>query len=176
MDVIILVLNKEIRKYKRRTSIKPQQIKDIIKSLTIEKYKLDTFYLEKIHKSELRLKLSRLYYNNYQKGNGLFITLVPKVYNNVFLFVGLITLGTFDWLIKLSVQTFQPKIVNVHQFIGHCLIPLDPWMNDSTKKLTSYPCLHLQTARFPWLLQSALAPQGFWEQGSASQRTNGSPV
>ena len=27
-------------------------------------------------------------------GNGLFITLVPKVYSNVFLLVGLITLGT----------------------------------------------------------------------------------
>ena len=33
--------------------------------------------------------------------NGLFITLVPKVYYNVFLCVGITTLGTlnFDWLI-----------------------------------------------------------------------------
>ena len=43
------------------------------------------------------------------------------------------------WFINLSVQTFQPLIVtqeglilciiieDVHQFIGHCLIPLDSW-------------------------------------------------
>ena len=43
------------------------------------------------------------------------------------------------WFIKLSVQTFQPHIViyrigkfysiidDVHQFIGYCLIPLEPW-------------------------------------------------
>ena len=42
-------------------------------------------------------------------------------------------------MVKLSVQTFQPQILiyrngnfwsiigNIHQFIGHCLIPLDPW-------------------------------------------------
>ena len=46
---------------------------------------------------------------------GLFITPVPKVYNNVFLFVGLTTLGNltnYDWLIiKLSVETFQPLIL-----------------------------------------------------------------
>ena len=51
-------------------------------------------------------------------GNGLFITLVPKVYNNVFLFVGLTTLGdllNFDWLykccIKINVQIFPPIIL-----------------------------------------------------------------
>ncbi len=54
-----------------------------------------------------------------------------------------LTLGTSVKLIvcfiKLSDQTFQPLILrservilryiigNVHQFIGHCLIPLDPW-------------------------------------------------
>ena len=40
------------------------------------------------------------------------------------------------WNIKLSVQTFQPLIViykrsnfieDKHQFIGHCLIPQDPY-------------------------------------------------
>ena len=38
------------------------------------------------------------------KDNGLFITLVPKFYNSVFLFIGLTTLGTsvtFDWLVCL---------------------------------------------------------------------------
>ena len=41
------------------------------------------------------------------EGNGLFITLVPKVYTNVFLFVGLTTLQTLiDGFIKLSVRTF----------------------------------------------------------------------
>ena len=37
------------------------------------------------------------------------------------------------WFIKLSVRIFQPLIVicvssiwDVHQFSGHCLIPLDP--------------------------------------------------
>ena len=46
---------------------------------------------------------------------GLFITLVPKVLNNIFLFFGLTTLGTLNlicWLTKLSVQTFKPLIVN----------------------------------------------------------------
>ena len=31
--------------------------------------------------------------------NGLFITLVLKVLNNVFLLLGLTTLGNFDWLV-----------------------------------------------------------------------------
>ena len=43
------------------------------------------------------------------------------------------------WVLKLRVQTFQPpirstedeilKIINVdiQQFVGYCLIPLDPW-------------------------------------------------
>ena len=56
--------------------------------------------------------------------NGLFITLVPKVLNNLFLFVDLTTLETllsFDWLvIKLSVQTTTGGLIlciiigNVH--------------------------------------------------------------
>ena len=68
----------------------------------------------------------------------------PKFYINVFMFVGLTFLGTlvnFDWLIQrfiqLSVQNFQPLIQSteevilciiigdIHQFIGHCLIPVD---------------------------------------------------
>ncbi len=46
-----------------------------------------------------------------------------KSFNNVFLFVGLKTLRTsdFDCLVY---------DVNVHQFISHCLIPLDPCKND----------------------------------------------
>ena len=47
--------------------------------------------------------------------NGLFIALVPKFYNNLFLIVGLTTLRTlmnFDWLVnKINVQTVQPLIV-----------------------------------------------------------------
>ena len=37
------------------------------------------------------------------------------------------------WFIKLSVQNFQLLVIlcvnigYVHQFIGHCLIPLDSW-------------------------------------------------
>ena len=38
--------------------------------------------------------------------NGLFITLVPKFYNDVFLFVVLI-----GWFFNLSDQTFQPVIL-----------------------------------------------------------------
>ena len=56
-------------------------------------------------------------------------------------FVGSTNFGTilnFDLFVKLSVYNFQPLIViyrrgilciiigGVHQFIGHCLIPLDP--------------------------------------------------
>ena len=68
--------------------------------------------------------------------NGMFITLVPK-FLYYFLFVGLKTLGTlvnFDWLIhkvecsNFSVTNFNLVILSiiigdVHQFIGHCLIP-----------------------------------------------------
>ena len=67
--------------------------------------------------------------------NGLFIKLVPKVYNSIILFVGL-TIWRYYWilmgsLIKSSVRTFQPLIVisrignlciiigNVYQFIAH---------------------------------------------------------
>ena len=63
-----------------------------------------------------------------------------------FLIRWLNSFGDFYWLliggfIKLSVQTFQPLIViykscnlyiiigNVHQFIGHSLIPLDPCLH-----------------------------------------------
>ena len=70
----------------------------------------------------------------------LFISLLLKV----FLFIGLPTLGTlvnFDWFIHLvdcsNVSTtyliFNLKVIFfctiigvVHQFIGQCLIPLDP--------------------------------------------------
>ena len=46
----------------------------------------------------------------------LFITLVPKVFNNALSFVDLKTMGTFKgiligWIIELSVQMFQPIIV-----------------------------------------------------------------
>ena len=45
----------------------------------------------------------------------MFITQVPKVFNNVFLFIGWTTLGTFieliGWCTRLSVQTIQPLIV-----------------------------------------------------------------
>ena len=49
-------------------------------------------------------------------GIGLVSSLVPKFFDNVFLFVGLITLGTIIkfcicWFIKLSNQTFQSLIV-----------------------------------------------------------------
>ena len=72
---------------------------------------------------------------------GLFITLVPKFYENVFLLVCLTTSTVLIYLlIKLSVQTFKPLFItyrftegvilciiirNVHLFIGYCLIPLD---------------------------------------------------
>ena len=69
--------------------------------------------------------------------NGLFITLVPKVLNNVFLFDGSTTLGifnelwlvgSFSWLIAIYRRgNLCFIILDVHHFIGHCLIPLDPW-------------------------------------------------
>ena len=61
-----------------------------------------------------------------------------KFYNNIFLFVGLTTLGNlvnFDWLVNqvefpnVSTTYFNlHNAFNVHQFIGHCPIcpiPLD---------------------------------------------------
>ncbi len=44
-------------------------------------------------------------------------------YNNIFIFVGLTTLGfllNFDWLGQLV------ELGDVHQLIGYCLFPLDP--------------------------------------------------
>ena len=76
-----------------------------------------------------------------------YYTSPQSLYNNLFLFVCLAILETFtlnfDWLaIYLSVQTFQLLLVEyyrknifcsilgyVHEFMGHCLIPLDPWVN-----------------------------------------------
>ena len=60
-----------------------------------------------------------------------YYTSLPKSCNNVLLFVGFIALGTFDWIwiclfIKLSVQTFYPLLVDLYQFIDHCLISLYP--------------------------------------------------
>ena len=77
--------------------------------------------------------------------NVLFIALLPiTFYNTVFyslawqLWGFLLNFnGCFDWFIKLSVQTFQPLMIilgrgyfciinrDLHQFICHCLIPLD---------------------------------------------------
>ncbi len=60
--------------------------------------------------------------------NELFITLVPKVYNNVFLFVGLTNLGTllnFDWLIhqveclNVSTTNFNLQKGKFARKIGH---------------------------------------------------------
>ena len=81
------------------------------------------------------------------RGSGLFINQVPKVYSNIF--VG--NFGDFiGWVIKLSVHTFQPLILicrrgnffffnirDVHQFIGNCLIPLDPWIVAPIKTSTN---------------------------------------
>ena len=51
-----------------------------------------------------------------------------------------LSLNLIGWIIKLSVQRFQPPIViyskgnfmylywEWHEFIGHCLMPLDPWL------------------------------------------------
>ena len=72
---------------------------------------------------------------------GFFIKSPPKFYNNVFSFFGLTILRTlmnYDLLAhKLNIQMFQPIVLiyrrdnfvyhhcgDVHQFIGHCLIPL----------------------------------------------------
>ena len=52
----------------------------------------------------------------------------PKLYNNVSLLVGLTTLETFlnlkGWFIKLSVQTFQPLIVNLSAIVLSLYIPI----------------------------------------------------
>ena len=61
----------------------------------------------------------------------------PKCYNNVFLLVGLTTLGALleFWLVYLvewpNVSTTKGTtlcfiIGDVHHYIGRCLIPLDP--------------------------------------------------
>ena len=57
----------------------------------------------------------------------LFITLVPKVFNNVFLFIGLTTLGTFNLLVYL-VECF-----NFCDFVDH------HWGCTSLYRLLYYP-------------------------------------
>ena len=65
------------------------------------KHKLDNMINVKTKTCNFKPFLSDIHsHNSYcipsEGGNiGLFITLVPKVYNNVFLFVSLTTLGTF---------------------------------------------------------------------------------
>ena len=78
----------------------------------------------------------------------MFITLIPKVLQYCFLIRWLNNFEGSNWIaiVSLSFQTLQPLIAiyrggnfvniirDVNQYIGHCLIPLDPWI-------------------FPWLLQ-----------------------
>ena len=65
----------------------------------------------------------------------------PQSFKKTFLIRWINNFGDFyyisiGWFIKLSVQTFQQLILiyriviirDKHQFIGHCLIPLDPWL------------------------------------------------
>ena len=67
--------------------------------------------------------------------NGLFNT-SPQSFIKVFSHLLLLILQwiLIGWFIKLSVQTLQPLILiyinyhwDIHQFIGYCLVPLDPW-------------------------------------------------
>ena len=53
----------------------------------------------------------------------------------VFLFVGLTTLVTFVEIQNVSKLFERGKFVHyhVHEFIGNCLIPLDPWVYCSAK-------------------------------------------
>ena len=52
----------------------------------------------------------------------------PKFYSKIFLFVGLTTLGKiFISLILIYLRCNFVIIGDIHQFNGHCLIPLDPW-------------------------------------------------
>ena len=75
--------------------------------------------------------------NRRERGQSDVYYTVPKSYDNVFLFVGLITLGTLEnWLVN-QIERFNNYfsstegailciiIGDIHPFIGHCLIPLD---------------------------------------------------
>ena len=66
--------------------------------------------------------------------------LLHKIYNNIFLFVGLTTLGPLTNFVKcpnvlannfnLQKESFSVFVTgDVYQFIGQCLIPLHPWNN-----------------------------------------------
>ena len=71
------------------------------------------------------------------RDNRLFITLVPKLYTNFYSYSLAYNLGTFIKLEYPNVLTNLQKgkycigiiIGYVHQFIGHCLFPLDPFKN-----------------------------------------------
>ena len=91
------------------------------------------------------------YYRQAGRGERSMVCLLhysPKFYNmilnfwiNNFVEIVWIVIG---WFFKLSVQTFQPLFViyrwdnfvyhhwYLHKFIGHCLIPLDPWQTIHT--------------------------------------------
>ena len=65
-----------------------------------------------------------------QGGRGhwaVYNTSTPNFYCNVFLFVDSTTFGNLliGWFIKLVVGFI--KLGNANQFIGHCLIPLNPF-------------------------------------------------
>ena len=91
--------------------------------LSNEKWK----YANRISNRSLKyLKDSHIWIKGQGEGvlGCFFLHKSPKMYNNVFLVVGLTTLGTF--------------IGDRHNFIVHCLIPLDPckdshiWIKEQT--------------------------------------------
>ena len=73
---------------------------------------------------------STVYYTGPQSLKLMFSHLLYNFGDFISIFIG--------WLLKLRIQTFQPIIVifrrdyfvhnlmDVHQFIGYCSIPLDP--------------------------------------------------
>ena len=98
----------------------------------------------------------------YREGGDvwLFITLVLKFYNNVFLFVGFITLGTlvnFDCFFKLSVQMFQPlfKIYSRGNFV------YNHWECSSLNLPLSYPCRFLKISIISISIKLEINPQSF---------------
>ena len=103
--------------------------------------------------------------------NGLFINLVPS-----FLIRWLKNFGNFYWIligwfIMLSVPTFQLLILiyrrgnflyiigDVHQFISHCLFPLDPWHAQTHTHLFTWPSYTKH--KFHGLDSSDVNPRGF---------------
>ena len=106
-------------------------------------YGIDSFYKWFNNSSHIQIAREKVKVSERKVTIGCFTSL--KSFITTFSYRWLYKLVDFkciliSWLIEWNVQTFKPRIFiyrrgkfmyhywGWHQFIGHCLIPLDPWL------------------------------------------------